>query len=500
MASSSSSHKLSFSEAESETFTASSCDAFINCGSDVKDTLAFALKVSLEEKGFSTFLDDQELQAGDLIKPVIDKAMYSSKVQIAIFSPGYAHSPWCLHELVNMLQTKALFIPVFCDVKPSEIRYPRKGVYAAAFAKHEKKEFFSDQEIRRWEAALHYSSIISGYKFSTSNDNVEKLCLKIAFAVQQNSGNTFKGFPKYVEDAKHSAQVKKPRLLPRDSHKEMFTESKKKYDAFINHRGFDVGETVAFALYDSLEEMGFSTFLEDVKLELGDSIECSTRNAICSSSVHIAIFTPRYAESPRSLNQLVDMLKIKALFIPVFCDVKPSDLRYLDKGLYAAVFAKHEEKGRFSNEKIHQWKEALHSSSIISGYEFSTSNDNVEMLCSKIVLAVQQNSINTFKGFPKYVEDAKHSETSAQWKKSRILPRDSHPVGIDSKVEDMVGLLEKPEDRVIAVVGMGGLGKTFLLQHVYRALKSSGWNDSWLSGREKMSNCAGRSMDILDRR
>lgn len=117
---------------------------------------------------------------------------------------------------------------------------------------------------------------------------------------------------------------------------------------------------------------------------------------------------------------------------------------------------------------------------------------NVEELCTKIALAVQKEAGKTFKGFPRYVEDAKHqialradtaasSSTSAQVKKCSLLPRDSHPVGIHSKVEDILGLLEMPEVQVIAVVGMGGSGKIFLLQNVYKVLKSRYYHSIWLS-------------------
>ncbi|GLJ37245.1 hypothetical protein SUGI_0755440 [Cryptomeria japonica] len=267
--------------------------------------------------------------------------------------------------------------------------------------------------------------------------------------------------------------------------------SKKLYDAFISHRGPDVKETVAFALYESLEEMGFWTFLDDQELQLGDSIEPSLKNAIYYSSAQIAIFSPGYAESPWCLDELVDMLKTKVLFIPVFCDVDPSDLRYPDKGVYAPAFAKHQKKKRFSKERLQQWKAALHSSSLISGYKFNTSSDNVEMLCAKIVLAMQQGVGKPYV-FPRHGEVAKHKEglhsdaaastsTSAQVKKSSLLPRDSRPVGLESKVKGMVELLKNPEVKFIAVVGMGGSGKTFLLQNVYKAVKRKYHHSVWLS-------------------
>ncbi|GLJ52670.1 hypothetical protein SUGI_1121000 [Cryptomeria japonica] len=284
------------------------------------------------------------------------------------------------------------------------------------------------------------------------------------------------------------------------SHKRSFSDfqretpavSKKIYDAFIKHRGPDVKETLAFALYDSLEEEGFWTFLDNMEIELGDSIESAIKNAIYSSKLQIAIFSPRYAESSWCLDELVLMLETKARFIPIFCDVKPFELRYPDKGVYAAAFAKHEEKGRFSKERLDQWKEALHSSSLISGYEFSTSNDNVEMLCSEITLAVQQEVGKTFKGVGKHqkglhADEAASTSTSEMVKKSSLLPRDSRPVGLQSKVEDIVGLLEDQKVPVIAVVGMGGSGKTFLLQNVYKAAKSKSFivlDDLWTLSTE----------------
>ncbi|GLJ15048.1 hypothetical protein SUGI_0245820 [Cryptomeria japonica] len=66
-------------------------------------------------------------------------------------------------------------------------------------------------------------------------------------------------------------------------------------------------------------------------------------------------------------------------------------------------------------------------------------------------------------------------------KKSGLLPRDSHPVGIDSKLEQILGLLEDPKVEVIAVVGMAGSGKTFLLQNVCNRKKSRFEDSIWLS-------------------
>lgn len=153
-----------------------------------------------------------------------------------------------------------------------------------------------------------------------------------------------------------------------------FPVPRKLYDAFINHRGPDVKETVAAALHKYLKEKDCLAFLDDREFELGDPLIPTIANAIYTSRVQIAIFSPRYAESSWCLDELLLMLKTEARFIPVFCDVKPDDLRYLYKGIYAQAFQKHEENGRYSEERLHQWKEALRTSSGMSGHIFSTAN------------------------------------------------------------------------------------------------------------------------------
>ena len=86
-----------------------------------------------------------------------------------------------------------------------------------------------------------------------------------------------------------------------------------------------------------------------------------------NASLHLATFSENYAQSPWCLAELSFMLKSGAPIVPVFYHVQPDDVRYA-KGVYAKAFSRHEEKGRYTSEKLQEWKNALHNVSINIGH------------------------------------------------------------------------------------------------------------------------------------
>ncbi|XP_022019693.1 protein VARIATION IN COMPOUND TRIGGERED ROOT growth response-like [Helianthus annuus] len=98
------------------------CDVFINHrGIDTKKNIAGLLYDHLMMLKLRPFLDSKNMKPGDKLFEKINNAITECKVGIVVFSPHYCQSYFCLHELARITETRKRVIPVFCDVKPSEL-------------------------------------------------------------------------------------------------------------------------------------------------------------------------------------------------------------------------------------------------------------------------------------------------------------------------------------------------------------------------------------------
>ncbi|GAB4826918.1 hypothetical protein Ancab_033797 [Ancistrocladus abbreviatus] len=61
------------------------------------------------------------MKPGVKITDGIESGIRNCKVGVAVFSPRYAESYFCLHELAFMTECKKKVIPIFCNVRPSEL-------------------------------------------------------------------------------------------------------------------------------------------------------------------------------------------------------------------------------------------------------------------------------------------------------------------------------------------------------------------------------------------
>ncbi|CAN6715336.1 unnamed protein product [Malus baccata var. baccata] len=140
-------------------------DVFLSFrGEDTRRTFTDHLYTALNNAGFLTFRDNEELERGEDIKPGLQKAIRLSRTAVVVFSKYYASSKWCLDELVMILERKRttsdhVVLPVFYDVDPSHVR-KQTGSIGKAFARHEKTQ--SPDTVNRWREALEEVADLAG--------------------------------------------------------------------------------------------------------------------------------------------------------------------------------------------------------------------------------------------------------------------------------------------------------------------------------------------------
>jgi len=261
------------------------------------------------------------------------------------------------------------------------------------------------------------------------------------------------------------------------------------YDVFINHRGPDVKKTFASHLYHRLSAHGLRVFLDQEVLQKGDNLTPQIKGAIRTASVQIAIFSTNYCQSRWCLDELLLMLESGSTVIPIFYNVKPSELRWTegDNGVYTRVLRKfnrcsrtrgeigvyarallnlekkktfdfrtRQQKPRYDSGTIRKWRKALYDVADIIGFELEAYNGRDE---GQLLVDVVERVLEKIPKTP--------------------LDVSKYPTGLDDKVtdfEDFEGVLlqehENGKARVVGIVGCGGIGKTTLSKHFFNRKRS----------------------------
>ncbi|XP_070680744.1 disease resistance protein RUN1-like [Malus domestica] len=168
-------------------------DVFLSFRGDTRKTFTDHLYTALNNAGFNTFRDDDELERGEDIKPGLQKAIQLSRASVVVFSKDYASSRWCLDELVLILERKRttsnhVVLPVFYDVDPSDVR-KQTGSIGKAFARHEKTQ--SPKKVKGWREAVAEVADLAGMVLQNQADGYEsKFIEKIVKVIGGKLGRT----------------------------------------------------------------------------------------------------------------------------------------------------------------------------------------------------------------------------------------------------------------------------------------------------------------------
>eukprot|EP00253_Pinus_taeda_P027154 PITA_27154 len=256
--------------------------------------------------------------------------------------------------------------------------------------------------------------------------------------------------------------------------------SNKSHQVFINHRGVDVKKTFARSLYRRLREKGLTPFFDEEEMQGGCEISSQLAEAIRTASVHVAIFSPRYAESDWCLNELLLMLKSAAPIVPVFYRVSPRDVRWM-LGLYGEALETHEKKRRHDPNIIKEWRNALHQVANKSGFELQKDNNGDELVLELLDEVVEC-----------LLERVPEPDLFVA----------EYPTGLDDKLkdfEDKVQLTQQQgrKPQILGIVGLGGVGKTTLAKAFFNKKKKSEYVDKCCFLCEVRYHATNKSLHLL---
>ncbi|KAG0583131.1 hypothetical protein KC19_3G111900 [Ceratodon purpureus] len=148
-------------------------DVFISHrGPDTKTGFVSFLHKDLVAAGLRPFLDCKSIDVGDDCWENIEHAIKKTPIAVVVFSERFTQSEWCLRELHLILHTPSVqMLPVFYNLRPSEVRFPESGQLKDGFEKLSSR--YEKDVIAEWRADLVQASNVMGWEHSRAHPRLE---------------------------------------------------------------------------------------------------------------------------------------------------------------------------------------------------------------------------------------------------------------------------------------------------------------------------------------
>ncbi|KAK2988897.1 hypothetical protein RJ640_002031 [Escallonia rubra] len=229
------------------------------------------------------------------------------------------------------------------------------------------------------------------------------------------------------------------------------------YDVFLSFRGADTRKTFTDHLYTALVGVGFRTFRDDNEIERGENINSELEKAILQSRSSIIIISRNYASSRWCLDELVLILEQRRAkghaILPIFYHVDPSKVR-MQMGTFGKALSKHEkrfeeeadDKKKLLMDRVKVWRSALKEVADMGGMVLRKYDDGSELKFIQKIVNVIEDKVNR-----------------------TILSIAPYLIGINSRAKNINLWLQNQSNdvNILAICGMGGIGKTTVAKYVF---------------------------------
>ncbi|XP_058755513.1 disease resistance protein RUN1-like [Vicia villosa] len=254
-------------------------------------------------------------------------------------------------------------------------------------------------------------------------------------------------------------------------------ETVRTYDVFLSFRGKDTRASFTSHLHTALQNAGITVFIDDNDLQRGDHISTSLSLVIERCQVSIIVFSINYADSRWCLDELEKIMVCRRsnrqVVVPVFYHIDPSQVRS-QSGQFGIAFQrllnKIEKEVDFDlyHERQMRWRMTLLHAANIAGFVILNRNESEDI---KRIVDKVSHLLNKTDLFIAH-----------------------NPVGIESRVQDVIQLLSIQSNGVLllGMWGMGGIGKTTIAKAIYNKIGRDFEGRSFLANiRENGEKIAG---------